>query len=284
MSQYRPLCVAPIPFESLPKRENDQEVKSFVIHYVRESFRLVRQSDSWAKGKVFTFEPKKGGKVQSKSSPSGMQGPLKRLGWHMRSSHHPKAATGLGYDEFRDGLLLNHSLQESKYIHDIKETKKIDWIKEGVAEIWLNAYKLPIVTSDRDFLEMIITVDLPDHAQPFSEDHERETVSAFEASIEPVSEEQGREGADRGGKLRSFLVIQFPVTHPEAAERAGYVRASYASFEAVSESLEDEGSVDWRMAVQSNSGGRIPVMLQEMSMAGKISVDVPFFIEWRQSK
>lgn len=93
-------------------------------------------------------------------------------------------------------------------------------------------------------------------------------------------------GADR----RSFLVISIPVEHADAPERPSeFVRGKYASVEAVWDHKtpgDDQAAqdIEWFMAVQSDAGGQIPLLFQEMSMASNIAKDVPLFFDWAHSK
>lgn len=124
-------------------------------------------------------------------------------------------------------------------------------------------------------MQLLLTIDLPAHNDPFSEAHEQ---VALAAARDPAS-------AQSATGQKSFLVIQFPVSHPDYPEVAPKVRGTYASFEAVWEEPTQDASdtyVNWKMAVQSDTRGKIPVMMQEMSMPGEIAHDVPAFIKWAQ--
>lgn len=99
---------------------------------------------------------------------------------------------------------------------------------------------------------------------------------------------------------RSFVIISVPLTHPDAPVRQGqFVRAKHCSVEAVweaslskaaeaqSSARSDSGphrDVEWLMAVQSDLGGRIPLVFQEVAMAGKISADVSLFFRWAREQ
>lgn len=147
------------------------------------------------------------------------------------------------------------------------------------AEIWHNAYKLPIVTADRDFVQMLITIDLPPHPKPYSEEHERVTLDWVKDPNRTLDPPKPNDG-----EYRSLFVIQFPISHPDVPEKSPKVRAVYASFEAISEGPGDQGNVvNWQMAVQSDTRGRIPTMMQEMAMPGEIAHDVHAFIDWAKA-
>lgn len=128
---------------------------------------------------------------------------------------------------------------------------------------------------------MLLTIDLPPHSEPFSEAHESETLAWIRdpsRTLDPPS------SSAEGPAYRSLLVIQFPVSHPDTPEKSPKVRAVYSSFEAIYEgpaaqSAEDK-AVNWKMAVQSDTRGKIPTMMQEMAMPGEIAHDVHAFISW----
>jgi hypothetical protein len=50
--------------------------------------------------------------------------------WHVRVSTHPNVS----YEQFKIGLLENHSRNEREYIEDCKTADKIQVIKEGEME------------------------------------------------------------------------------------------------------------------------------------------------------
>lgn len=129
---------------------------------------------------------------------------------------------------------------------------------------------------------MLLTVDLPPHPEPFSEAHEAATL----AWIRDPSRTITPPASSTEPAYRSFLVLQFPISHPDYPQEAPKVRAVYSSFEAVYEGSatntnDTEGkAVNWKMAVQSDTRGRIPTMMQEMAMPGEIAHDVHAFIGW----
>ena len=127
---------------------------------------------------------------------------------------------------------------------------------------------------------MLLTIDLPPHPEPFSQDHEAATL----AWIRDPSRTLPPPAASTEPAYRSFVVLQFPVSHPDVPETAPKVRAVYSSFEAVYEGpapdATDAKVINWKMSVQSDTRGRIPTMMQEMAMPGEIAHDVHAFIGW----
>ncbi|EST07947.1 START-like domain protein [Kalmanozyma brasiliensis GHG001] len=265
---FAPFAAIEIPFSSVPP-SGTPEYAEFIAHYLSSAFAFIRATPGWKKTKHFHTDV--GGDVQCKLLPSPVS-QIAKKGWHLRESQHASDC-GLTYDDFRRYLRFQHSTYEKLYIEDIQVTQRLAAVKEDEAEVWHNAYKLPIVTADRDFVQMLLTIDLPPHPEPFSEAHEAATlewIRSADRTIEPP--------AVADGAHRSFVVLQFPIAHPDAPEKAPKVRAVYSSFEAVSEAAGDK--VDWKMAVQSDTRGRIPTFLQEGAMPGEIAHDVHAFIGW----
>lgn len=64
-------------------------------------------------------------------------------------------------------------------------------------------------------------------------------------------------------------MISVPVSHHAAPERNEFVRAKYASVEGVWEGQSTQSGerpqVEWFMAVQSDTAGKVPLMFQEVS-------------------
>ncbi|PWY98588.1 hypothetical protein BCV70DRAFT_201905 [Testicularia cyperi] len=289
--RFEPFQASEIDFASIPL-PGTPEYADFLCVQVTQAFSMVRHSPGWKKGKSFSTPT--GGSVQCRTLSSGMSGKLGKCAWHLRESKHTKQQCGLDYDDFRNTLRYDHPTNEKHYIDAIQQVDLVTTIKEKETEIWHNSYKLPIVTADRDFVELLLTLDLPPHASPFSEEHEQATLSAIRSG--DSSADSSGTSADASSN-RSFLVIQMPVSHPDRPETPPQVRAVYASFEAVweepssesnsgpdaasPETTESSKTVVWKMAVQSDGRGKIPTMMQEMSMPANIAHDVPAFIEWK---
>lgn len=140
---------------------------------------------------------------------------------------------------------MDHSLHEKEYVESCAESKLIQVIEPGVLEIWQTRYHLPFPTTNRDFVFLLLTVEIPE---------------PFESS-----------------EKRAFQVISIPVDHPEALVEKGWVRGKYVAVEQV---VEDADAVIWRMATASDAGGSIPRFITELAMPGKIAEDVPSFVGW----
>ncbi|KAK0543789.1 hypothetical protein OC845_005950, partial [Tilletia horrida] len=227
------------PASYLPSQGAD--LTALVKQLTEEAFDLISSTDSWPKGKVFMAKNKvaDGGPVQtrSKSNKAIMHGRLAKCAWHLRESTHPVDGLFLNFDDFRSGLLIDHLAHEAEYIPGIVHSETIEVLQEGTASVIFAKYKLPIVTADRDFSELLITVDLPPHAAPFSPAH-KVAIKEAQLGINPSPPTH----ANEAGGLRSFLVIQVPVVHPKTPEEKAYVRGAYASVEAVYEGSGPTGS------------------------------------------
>jgi Protein of unknown function (DUF3074) len=314
---HPPIDLTVTPFETFPK--HDAAKRDLILAYVLDSVRKVRGSREWKKGKSFNHG--KDTTTESIYQKSDLKGNDGKVGWHGRVSVslHQSSPDNrfpiemieplqvheeIKFSNFRQGLLIDHATTEPKYIHGIKETTKIDALFDTIAEVWRNACehvleesarerrshspvvlsadKLPIVTKDRDFLEMLITVDLPAHPDPLSVEHEGVIEEYFKSSF-PSSTQKDCPPKPSAGEYRSFLVIQVPVTHHDAPERpAQYIRGKYASIEAVSE--RSETVTEWRMVTQSSPEGSIPAFVTERAMPGKIAEDVPAYVKWAKSE
>lgn len=269
-----PFAAIEVPFASTPAPDTP-EYAEWLGHYLSEAFKLIRSTPDWKKTKDFNTAI--GGDVQCKVLPSTVK-ELSKKGWHLRESQHGPDC-GLTYDDWRKYDRFQHSTYEKMYIDDIQILECVTKVKPDEAEVWHNAYKLPIVTADRDFVQMLLTVDLPPHPQPFSEAHEAATL----AWVRDPSRTLTPPASDDPAANRSFVVLQFPVEHPDQPHHSSMVRAVFSSFEALSEAPAANGQgkvVDWKMAVQSDTRGSIPTMWQEMAMPGEIAHDVHAFIEW----
>ncbi|KDQ18151.1 hypothetical protein BOTBODRAFT_551693 [Botryobasidium botryosum FD-172 SS1] len=168
--------------------------------------------------------------------------------WHCRVSEHgPDEAT---FDEFWQGLGVNHSLHEKEYIPEIQSAVLVTAFEPGVSEAWTMHYKLGLMVSRRTFTELVVT-------------HLEET-------------------ADTPGTPKVGWLVSIPFDASETAEHQALetkgVRGKYVSIEKLTQ-LEDN-KVEWRMATCSTPGGWIPQFLSEMAIPGAIAKDVPHFLEW----
>lgn len=131
-----PLCALPLGAEKLPLEAPDATVLLQAL--VRQAMYLVRSSQGWERGKLYgTADARQGGRVQSLHCPSGMDGRLSKCAWHARLSKHVYDDAGLSFDDFFRGLgSSQHTTNESQYIPDLTEAKRIAAIVPGRAEVW----------------------------------------------------------------------------------------------------------------------------------------------------
>ncbi|BGP14500.1 hypothetical protein JCM10213_003086 [Rhodosporidiobolus nylandii] len=177
--------------------------------------------------------------------------------WHVRQSKHPREDGT--YEQFKDGLLVDHSKKESEYIESCTEAKLVKTVFPGELEVWQTKYNNS-PASNRDFTFLLLTRD----TTPAPSASQTSAPSHAESLVSP------------GPKpLRSFVVVSIPADVP--AEK-GFVRGRYVSLEHVQET--EEGGVVWTMAVSSDPGGWVPKLISEHVMPQKIAEDVPSFIEW----
>jgi hypothetical protein len=156
--------------------------------------------------------------------------------------------------------------------------------------------ELPMVVSNRDFVELFLTVEFKPHAEPLSSSHIDKMLATLKEGASQTNDASS--ALDKSTLRRSCLNVQLPVETPECGEKKNFVRAYYGSVEVLRE-LDQQGT-EWWMAVQSDSSGKVPLMFQEMSMPSKVapvsdkggitsehaclislySQDVPLFIGW----
>lgn len=106
------------------------------------------------------------------------------------------------------------------------------------------ADKLPMMVSDRDFVEILITVQFKPHADPLSSSHIDAMLQALKEGGGKVDETESSSTQSTSSQRGSCLNIQLPVETPECAEKSNFVRASYGSVEVVKE-LEQQGTEWW---------------------------------------
>ncbi|KAG5644221.1 hypothetical protein DXG03_008816 [Asterophora parasitica] len=204
-------------------------------------------TSSWKQGKTY-------GSVKTLSRPKTKNGKGDEAEtWHCRvSTHAPEEAT---FDAMWAGLAQNKAVNEKAYVYlsslasfipELTSTSKVASISP-TAEIWTLGYTFPWPVSPRVFTVLqVVHLD-----------------------------EEKREG----------IIVSIPIV--PSTETKGAVRGRYVSVETLRE-VEVENGVggqkktvtEWRMATASTTGGLIPVFVAEASLPGKISEDVPRFLEW----
>ncbi|GAA6009440.1 hypothetical protein JCM11491_003557 [Sporobolomyces phaffii] len=246
-----PLVLGPILPGDWPTSATDPSYEGYKEAILAASDQLlasIREAESAAgsatfdKGKLFNSSdcPTQTYTSTSAIVPGG--GNTDGYKWHVRVSTH----RDVRYEQFKAGLLENHSPNEREYIEDCKTADRIQVIRDGEMEVWRMLYHQPFPASNRSFSFLIVTC---------------------EVATTPSE--------------RSFIVVSIPVAHPDAAPEKGYVRGRYVSVENCRETPE---GVVWTMAVSSDAGGMVPKFITEKAMPSKVSEDVPSFLKWIKSR
>jgi hypothetical protein len=101
-----------------------------------------------------------------------------------------------------------------------------------------------MVVSNRDFVEILITIQFKPHADPLSSSHIDAMLQALKEGGGKVDESESASNADTSALRGSCLNIQLPVETPECAEKKDFIRAYYGSVEVIKE-LEQQGTEWW---------------------------------------
>jgi hypothetical protein len=95
---------------------------------ITKALELLDHQD-WKEGKTFTEDNTYQVKT-AKLHPIGGE----KLAWHKRTSIHP-VERDISYEAFRNGLLLDHTVQEQQYIPDMKHCEKLKSFREELPEV-----------------------------------------------------------------------------------------------------------------------------------------------------
>ncbi|KAH8926681.1 hypothetical protein BT69DRAFT_1331081 [Atractiella rhizophila] len=279
-----PLSLQGLACDQIPKA-GTSEYNSFIKCVISSGLNIINDSRNWQTGKSYNSGEAKtetrsrrghqfsflsdipaalARTISGKSSKSARKGsglddknkaPVydehSASGWHLRHSTHKE----FSYEQFRDALLIRHSQQEVEYIHSLSKAEMLGTIESGRVEIWQLFYSLPFPTTNRDFVELLITEEL-------TED-DRKTLG--------------------GNVERAFAIFSLPVDDPKFPHAKKYVRGKYVSAEVVAEVKDPEtGSkyLEWRMATSSTPGGSIPTSIVESTLPKTIAQDVVMFLNW----
>jgi len=170
--------------------------------------------------------------------------------WFARTSFHgPEDGS---FDEFWNGLGVDHATHEAEYVPDIDKATLLKEIEPSTSEVWSLHYQFGALVSPRTFTVLLVT------------------------ALEKV------EGTER----RQGYVISVPFTTAGDAELAAKeepgVKGRYAAVERLTE-LGD-GTLEWRMATTSSPGGLIPDFLATPAIPKAIAQDVKHFLKWLKKK
>ncbi|ORZ09935.1 hypothetical protein BCR42DRAFT_423387 [Absidia repens] len=181
----------------------------------------------------------------------------------------------VSYDQLREVLLENHSLNEQKYVDMLVEAKELkplmkksDTNNYTDAGLYWLGFKAS-VASPREFVELVATRELTNNNNSNSDDQDQQ--------------------------LRSFLVVSQPVDTTNYA-RKSHVRGKYISWEYVCEKRLQEGgtqqtysgngavAVEWTCIQQSSAGGWVPGFLSDYVAANEFYKDVGSLINYIKNK
>lgn len=134
-----PLVLGPILPGDWPTSPTDPSYAGYTAAIRRAALDLVASvsasasdgGDVFERGKV--FNESHGCKTETYSAPSSRVkagGDTQGYKWHVRASRHRDVA----YDDFKRGLLENHSVNERDYIEDCEKAEKLQVIKPGEME------------------------------------------------------------------------------------------------------------------------------------------------------
>jgi len=147
----------------------------------------------------------------------------------------------------------------------------------GKLEVYQLSAQFPGPVTPRDFMTLLATTD------------------------DALSHKSGLETPDGSTHVpRHFMIVSRPVKHPNAPERAGYVRGQYESVELIreiplnrssssSKSSSDPASgdddpelnpVEWIMITRSDPGGGIPRFLVDRGTPEAMLADISKFLNW----
>ncbi|KAI9498679.1 hypothetical protein BDB00DRAFT_799094 [Zychaea mexicana] len=175
-----------------------------------------------------------------------------------RSSVHSEVT----YDQLRELLFVNHSLNETKYVELMVEAKELFALSSqhnnkntpkqaagggagtgGAAGVYWLGFKATLASS-REFIELVAT----------------------------------REQKDETNGLREFFVVSKPVEPTNLRPVRNYVRGCYEAWERVRE-LQD-GEVEWTCIQRSDPGGWVPRCLSDWIIAKEFHKDVGSIIHY----
>lgn len=246
-----PLVAIPQPVDGLLSSERALDVDKFKA--LLKQALLLYQAGQTTFSPTKTFHVEHGAVVKtSKGVPTNPPtSRLKSCAWHARRSEHPSKK--LGYEDFYDGLAVDHPVKEKQYIHDILKYDRIgesikspslpEQLKTVIADVradlWLSEYSLPVMVTNRDFLQLFLSIDLTPHPDPLSKAHIDAIVAHLDGHAAAPSTGDGQ------GKLRKSSVnIQLPIASTDCPPQRDFIRAFYSSVETLKET-KDSGTEWW---------------------------------------
>ncbi|KAG0175713.1 hypothetical protein DFQ28_003193 [Apophysomyces sp. BC1034] len=156
-----------------------------------------------------------------------------------QSVHSKEEAT---YDQLRQVLLVNHSLNKAKYIEGMSEARELEKLTQHAGVYWMG-FKATLVPS-REYLELVVTKE------------------------DPIA--------------RRFTIVSKPVEYSQEPLRQGHVRAAYESWQVVQEITQEDGEkqVEWICVQRSMAGGWIPWCLSDWITGHEFHKEVDSIIQF----
>ncbi|MCJ1307853.1 hypothetical protein MMC25_001501 [Agyrium rufum] len=209
------------------------------------------------------------------SSPSGVE-----ENWFVRSSAHEnkKAAGTAVWEEFDEGLRVDHNEKEAAYTPELFDANKVlDWDGEtagmelegrfsGVQmRIYEMCHKLPFPLTTRTFPVLVVSALTG----------KREAIVVHMpldiSSLPAAFYSNGRNMKEGDSEIK----------------RKKAVLGVYTSIErirVVPEKTDGKEEVQWSMAVASDASGALPMWAQKIGLPGAIAKDVGLFLKWIDGK
>lgn len=197
--------------------------------------------------------------------------------WFARRSVHE----GMGFSKYK--AAMKREFEESLAVQggpgsgairgigaDTKiEKREVDGV--GTLEVYQLSAQFPGPTTPREFIPLVITSE----------------KSMTQSSAAKTSD----------GKThipRSYMILSRPITHPDAADRQGYIKGKYESVELVREiplsEAKDGGDdvddtselnpVEWIMITRSDPGGGIPRFMVDRGTPSAMLGDLHKWLDW----
>ncbi|KAF7723174.1 hypothetical protein EC973_002309 [Apophysomyces ossiformis] len=160
--------------------------------------------------------------------------------YFQRSSIHP--AEDVTYDQLRQVLLINHSLNQAKYVVNVSEAQELEKFNQYAGVYWLG-FKATLAPS-RECLELVVTREDPES--------------------------------------RRFTIVSKPVDYLQTPLRQGHVRGAYESWQVVQEVVGNNGQkqVEWVCVKRSFPGGWIPWCLSDWFTGHELHKEVDSVIHF----
>lgn len=117
-----PLTASTRPLSSVAPSNKVDPVQLKAL--ISQALQLYRSSSTWPSSKTFNLEHDS--KVIATKGLSAQDGRLKDTAWHARRSEHsPSQSHKLNYQDFYEGLAVDHPIKERQYVEDIVRYEEV---------------------------------------------------------------------------------------------------------------------------------------------------------------